>query len=165
MLIRHAGMDKIPAKFLKDVAYVSAYSMSNIIILTVKLFSWKIIIQGRHIKAIPKTTDIFHFQLQCPELLRNQCITNNNIILKGMTYSTNTSQVLEQYIFLFMSGLILIDFQKVFDTPDHKIFLKKMTCLGFKASVLKQPHPSNRTFCVSVKLSFLRKWDFNLQCP
>ena len=37
MLIRYVGIDQIPAKFLKDVAYVLTYSLPNIIILTLKL--------------------------------------------------------------------------------------------------------------------------------
>ena len=34
------------------------------------------------------------------------------------------------------TGMILIDFQKAFDTLDHDILLEKMECLGFKNLLL-----------------------------
>ena len=49
------------------------------------------------------------------------------------------------------TGTILIGVQKAFDTLDHQILLKKMTCLGFKISVIKwfESYISSRKFFVS----------------
>lgn len=49
-------------------------------------------------------------------------------------------------------GTILIQLQKAFDTLEHKIFLKKMTYLGFKTSIIKwfESYLRNRKFFVSV---------------
>ena len=48
--------------------------------------------------------------------------------------------------------MILIDFQRTFDTLDHKVLLQKMTCFGFKAPVIEwfESDLSNRNFFVSV---------------
>ena len=49
--------------------------------------------------------------------------------------------------------MILIDFQKAFDTLDHKIVLEKITCHGFKTPVIKcfKSYLSNRKFLVYVE--------------
>ena len=36
------------------------------------------------------------------------------------------------------AGMILIDLKKAFNTLDDKTLLEKMTCLGFKALVIKR---------------------------
>ena len=36
------------------------------------------------------------------------------------------------------TGMILIDLKKAFNTLDDKTLLEKMTCLGFKALVIKR---------------------------
>ena len=48
--------------------------------------------------------------------------------------------------------MILIDFQKAFDTLDHTVLLQKMECIGFKESVIKwfQSYLSNRKFFVTL---------------
>ena len=52
----------------------------------------------------------------------------------------------------FHTGMILIDFQKAFDTLDHTVLLQKMECIGFKESVIKwfQSYLSNRKFFVTL---------------
>ena len=76
-----------------------------------------------------------------------------------MVYSTNISEVLEIFCndsFSILNnleqlrefalsdidkgmhmGMILIDLQKTFNIMDHKILLEKMSCLGFKKSLIK----------------------------
>ena len=51
------------------------------------------------------------------------------------------------------TGMILIDIQKVFDTLDHNVLLKKMECVGFKKPVIKwfKSYFSNRKFFVSIE--------------
>ena len=55
-----------------------------------------------------------------------------------------------------MTGLILIDLQKAFDTIDHEILLQKMVHLQFSAqSVLWfKSYLTNRTFLVNVEKCF-----------
>ena len=50
------------------------------------------------------------------------------------------------------TGDFMIELQKTFDTPDHKVILDKMTCLGFKTPVIKwfESNLSNRKFLVSL---------------
>ena len=49
-------------------------------------------------------------------------------------------------------GTILIEILKAFDTLEHKIFLKKMTYLGFKTSIIKwfESYLQSKKFCVPV---------------
>ena len=56
-----------------------------------------------------------------------------------------------------LTGMILIDLQKAFDTIDHKILLQKMKYLHFSDSVIKwfKSYLENRTFSVQVETPFL----------
>ena len=58
-----------------------------------------------------------------------------------------------------LTGMILIDLQKAFDTIDHKILIKKMKCMGFNNDVTKwfESYLSKRMFSVDVKKVFLIK--------
>ena len=55
-----------------------------------------------------------------------------------------------------MTGLILIDLQKAFDTIDHDILLQKMVHLRFSAHTIMwfRSYLTNRTFLVNVEKSF-----------
>ena len=57
-----------------------------------------------------------------------------------------------------LTGMILIDLQKAFDTIDHKILIEKMKCMGF-SNVTKwfQCYLSKRMFSVHVENSFFDK--------
>ena len=52
----------------------------------------------------------------------------------------------------FLTGMILIDLQKAFDTIDHEILFQKMTHIGFSMEVIKwfKSYLSKRTFAVSI---------------
>ena len=67
----------------------------------------------------------------------------NNKILKGIDEG-------------LMTGLILIDLQKDFDTIDHKILLNKMTHMGFSMQSITwfSSYITNRTFLVNVEKTF-----------
>ena len=51
-----------------------------------------------------------------------------------------------------LTGMILIDLQKAFDTIDHKIFLEKLKCIGFSRNSIKwfKSYLSNRKFSVNI---------------
>ena len=53
-------------------------------------------------------------------------------------------------------GMILIDLQKAFDTIDHKIFIEKMSCLGFAESTIRwyKSYLTNKCFIVNVGKDF-----------
>ena len=55
-----------------------------------------------------------------------------------------------------MTGLILIDLEKTFDTIDHEILLQKMVHLQFSAQSILwfRSYLTNRTFLVNVEKSF-----------
>ena len=63
-----------------------------------------------------------------------------------------------------MTGMVLIDLQKAFDTIDHDILLKKMKLIGFSDTCIKwfQSYLINRVFFVSVEKSFSSEG--NLKC-
>ena len=66
-----------------------------------------------------------------------------------------------------LTGMILINLKKAFDALDHKILLKKMTCLGFKTPVIKwfEAFLSNRKLLVSVDDVFLEAGVLNCGVP
>ena len=51
-----------------------------------------------------------------------------------------------------LTGMVLIDLQKTFDTIDHSILLEKMSCLGFAGKMIAwyMSYLTNRSFIVSV---------------
>ena len=51
-----------------------------------------------------------------------------------------------------LTGMVLIDLQKAFDTIDHSILLKKMSCLGFAGKTIAwfTSYLTNRSFIVNV---------------
>ena len=55
-----------------------------------------------------------------------------------------------------VTGMILINLQKVFDTINHDILLKKLSIIGFSDHTVKwfQSYLSNRKFTVNLKYSF-----------
>ena len=60
----------------------------------------------------------------------------------------------------FLTGMILVDLQKAFDTLDHTVLLQKMGCLSFKESVIKwfQSYLSNRKFFCDTRKCLFRCW-------
>ena len=55
-----------------------------------------------------------------------------------------------------LTGMILIDLQKDFDTIDHKILIEKMSCFGFHESTIRwyESYLTNRCFIVNVGKDF-----------
>ena len=83
-------------------------------------------------------------------------------------YSTNTcllhltDKVRTGFEKGLLTGMVLIDLQKAFDTIDHGILLGKMNCLGFSNSTVVwfNSYLTNRSFIVNVgkEYSFPGKW-------
>ena len=76
-----------------------------------------------------------------------------------MNHSTDTSlsyltnKILIGFDSGLLTGMILIDLQKTFDTINHDISLKKMASLGFSNHSIKwfQSYLSDRSFRVNIK--------------
>ena len=91
-------------------------------------------------------------------------LTDNNILYKYQSgflknHSTDTSLsyltngILTVFDLGLLTGMILIDLQKAFDTINHDILLKKMTSLGFSNHSIRwfQSYLPNRSFRVNMK--------------
>ena len=75
-----------------------------------------------------------------PKHSTDTCLTLlNNNILNGIDRG-------------LLTGMILIDLQKAFDTIDHEIFLMKLECMGFGRSTILwfKSYLNNRTFRVNI---------------
>ena len=77
-------------------------------------------------------------------------------------HSTDTSlfflndKILEGFHDGLVTSMILIDLQKVFDTINHDILLKKLSIIGFSDHTVKwfESYLSNRKFMVNLENSF-----------
>ena len=67
--------------------------------------------------------------------------------------SNLTNKILTGFDSDLLTGIILIDLQKAFDTINHDILLKKMASLGFSNHSIKwfQSYLSDRSFRVNIK--------------
>ena len=70
----------------------------------------------------------------------------------------------------FMTGMILIDLQKIFDTIDHDALLQKLCTVGFSKHTVNcfQSYLSSRSFLVNLGINFSQSaccqmWPFS-QC-
>ena len=66
-----------------------------------------------------------------------------------------------------LTGMILIDLQKAFDTINHEIFFSKMTLLGFSQATISwyKSYLTNRTFFVNVEKNFSLPGDLTCGVP
>ena len=94
-------------------------------------------------------------------------LTDNNNIYKYQSgfrknHSTDTSlsyltdKILTGFDSGLLTGMILIDLQKAFDTINHDILLRKMASLGFSNHSIMwfQSYLSNRSFRVNIKSKY-----------
>ena len=94
-------------------------------------------------------------------------LNDNNILYKYQSgfrkyYSTDTClSYLNDKVQIgfeqgWMTGMILIDLQKAFDTIDHDILLDKMHCLGFSEPTMQwfRSYLTNRLFSVNLGNEF-----------
>ena len=97
-------------------------------------------------------------------------LTKKNILYKFQSvfrkfHSTNyclsylQDKVAKKFESGLLTGMILLDLQRVFDTIDHKILIEKMKCIGFSNDVTKwfECYLSKRMFSVHVENSFSDK--------
>ena len=66
-----------------------------------------------------------------------------------------------------LTGMILINLQKAFDTIDHKILIEKMSCLGFHESTIRwyKSYLTNMCFIVNVGKDFSSPGKLSCRVP
>ena len=169
-----AGIDDVSGRFLKDGADVLAIPITQICNLSIKLSHFPedckpaklkpLYKKGtktdpnnsRPISLLPIVSRIFE------KVIHNQTmeyLMDNNIIYKYQSgfrknHSTDTSlsyltdKILTGFDSGLLTGMILIDLQKAFDTINHDILLRKMASLGFSnhSIIWFQLYLSGRSF-------------------
>ena len=174
-----AGIDNIAGRFLKDGAPKLSIPIMQLFNLSIslstvpdksKIAKLKPLYKKgsktepknyRPISLLPLVSKLFektvHNQTQ-------QYLQEHKIIYKYQSgfrkhHSTNTclshlnNKILEGFDKGMVSGMILIDLQKAFDTIDHNILLKKMKFMGFADSTISwfRSYLTNRLFLVNIR--------------
>ena len=172
------GVDNLNSKFLKDGAKILASPIAQICNLSISSSSFPNSCKTAKIKPLYKKgckTDpqnyrpisilpvlskiierVIHEQTQ-------SFLTRNNILFKFQSgfrpsHSTDTclsflnDKILKGFDSGLLTGMILIDLQKAFDTIDHEILFTKMKYLGFSNHSINwfKSYFANRTFKVNV---------------
>ena len=179
---KSAGIDSLTGKFLKEGAPVLAAPITNLINLSISLSSFpddcKIAklkpLYKKEAKTKPKNYRPISLLPLISKIIeriihdQTQVFLDENKILftyqSGFRkhYSTDTclsyltDRVRNGFEKGSLTGMILIDLQKAFDTIDHKILTEKMSCLGFAESTIRwyKSYLTNRYFIVNVGNDF-----------
>ena len=179
---KSAGIDNLTGKFLKEGAPVLAAPITNLINLSISLSSFpddcKIAklkpLYKKEAKTKPKNYRPISLLPLISKIIeriihdQTQVFLDENKILftyqSGFRkhYSTDTclsyltDRVRNGFEKGSLTGMILIDLQKAFDTIDHKILTEKMSCLGFAESTIRwyKSYLTNRYFIVNVGNDF-----------
>ena len=179
---KSAGIDNLTGRFLKEGALVLASPITDLVNLSISLSLFpddcKIAklkpLYKKEAKTKPKNyrpisllpllskiiERIIHDQTQ-------EFLDKNNILYKYQSgfrkhHSTDTclSYLTDKVKIGFeeglLTGMVLIDFQKAFDTIDHSILLEKMSCLGFAGKTIAwyTSYLTDRSFIVNVGKEF-----------
>ena len=175
-----AGKDKVSRRILKDGADVLGILITQICNLSIKLsHSPKdckvaklkpLYKKGtktdpktfRPISLLPIVSKIFEKVIHDQTM---EYLTDKDILYKYQSgfrknHSTDTSlsyltnKILTGFDSGLLTGMILIDLQKAFDTINHDILPKKMASLGFSNHSIKwfQSYLSGRRFPVNIKI-------------
>ena len=175
---KSAGIDNLTGKFLKEGTPVLASPITDLVNLSISLSLFpddcKIAklkpLYKKEAKTEPKNyrpipllpllskiiERIIHNQTQ-------EFLDKNNILYRYQSgfrnhHSTDTclSYLTDKVKIGFeeglLTGMVLIDLQKAFDTIDHSILLEKMSCLGFAGKTIAwfTSYLTNRSFIVNV---------------
>ena len=188
-----AGLDNIAGRFLKEGATVLAIPVTQICNLSIltsvfpnkckqaklkPLFKKGITTEPKNyrpISLLPLISKIIekviHDQTQ-------KYLDEKNILYTYQSgfrpnHSTNsclsylTNKVQQGFDRGMLTGMVLIDLQKAFDTIDHQILLKKMKYIGFSTSTIEwfRSYLQNRTFLVHVEDAYSTPGDLACGVP
>ena len=157
-----ADIDNLTGKFLKDGTDILARPISQLCNLSFKLGSFPRSCKIAKVKPLFKKGSKTNPQNYRPisllpilskiieRIIHDQTqefLSKNKILYRFQSgfqknYSTNTclghltDKITTRFEKGLFTGMILIDLQKVFDTIDHQILIKKMKYLGFSKNVL-----------------------------
>ena len=175
---KSAGIDNMASKFLKEGASALASPITDLCNLSILLSSFpddcKIAklkpLYKKEAKTKPKNyrpiclLPLISKVIEKVILNQTQNFLDTNMILYSYQsgfrkhYSTDTclsyltDKVQTGFEKGLLTGMVLIDLQKAFDTIDHGILLDKMNCLGFSNSTVASfnSYLTNRSFVVDV---------------
>ena len=174
-----AGVDKLSGRFLKDGANILAKSISTLCNLSISQGVFSNACKVAKLKPIfkkGKKTDPSNYrpisllqsiskiierviQDQINAFLSDEDILYNYRAGFRGNHSTNlclsflTGKVLKGFDKGLLTGMILIDLQKAFDTIDHEILLQKLKAIKFSESTIKwfKSYLSERIFLVNIE--------------
>ena len=177
-----AGLDQISGKFLKDGARILAKPISELCNLSITLGSFSNAFKIAKVKPLfkkgSKTVPSNYRPISLLSLLSKvfervvldqteEFLSLNKILYDYQSgfrknHSTDTclsflnDKILKGFDDGLVTGMILIDLQKAFDTINHDILLKKLSIIGFSDHTVKwfQSYLSNRKFMVNLENSF-----------
>ena len=188
-----AGIDGLAGKFLKDGAPYLSSPITQLCNLTITLSAFPEKCKIAKLKPMFKkgsTTEpknyrpisllplisklierVIHDQIQ-------KYLSNQEILYKYQSgfrsgHSTDTclsylnDKILKSFDEGKITGMILIDLQKAFDTINHKILLDKLVYLGFSKTAILwlKSYISNRSFIVNVENDYSDPGDLNCGVP
>ena len=173
-----AGIDDLSGRFLKDGSRVLSKPISELCNLSIKLGSFPdsckiakskpLFTKGsetnpsnyRPIPLLPLISKIIEKLIheQTSSFLSNNEILYNHQSGFRKNHSTDScptflhDKILKGFDKGLMTGMILIDLQKAFDTIDHDILLKKLSAIGFSNHTIGwfKSYLSNRLFRVNL---------------
>ena len=176
------GMDSITGRFLRDGAAVLALPISQLCNLSISSSTFPNSCKMAKLKPIFKKGSKTDPQNYRPISLlpiiskviekvihdqTNRFLTKNNILYKFQSgfrrnHSTDSclsylnDKILKGFDSGLLTGMILIDLQKAFDTIDHGVLLDKMIHLRFKKQTISwfRSYLANRTFKVNINEAF-----------
>ena len=178
-IFKAAGVDKLSGRFLKDGANILAKPISTLCNLSTsqgvfpnacKVAKLEPIFKKgkktdpsnyRPISLLPSISKIIErvIQDQTNVFLSDEDILYNYQSCFRGNHSTNlclsflTDEVLKRFDEGLLTGMILIDLEKAFDTIDHEILLQKLKAIKFSESTIKwfKSYLSERIFLVNIK--------------
>ena len=179
------GIDNLSGRILKDRSKVLATPLAQICNLSIKLSTVPDECKIAKLKPLykkGKKTDPKNYRpisllpvisKILEKIIHDQAmdiVTKKNILYRFQSgfrkfHSTDScllylqDKVSKEFDSGLLTGMILIDLQKAFDTIDHKILIEKMKCMGFSNGVTKwfECYLSKRMFSVHVENSFSDK--------
>ena len=186
-------MDNLAGKFLKEGASVLVTPVTAICNLSIKLSAFPDKCKFAKLKPLFKKGSKTEAKNYRPISLlpliskiierviydqTQNFLDKNEVIYKYQSgfrsnHSTNSclsylsNKVLTSFDQGMLTGMILIDLQKAFDTIDHEILLQKMNYLGFSDPTIKwfESYLSNRIFKVNVGDEYSGPGDLSCGVP
>ena len=175
-----AGIDKLSGRFLKDGADILAKPVSALCNLSISRGVFPSACKVAKLKPIfkkGKKTDPSNYRLisLLPVISKiiekvvhdqtNAFLSDENILYNYQSgfranHSTNlclsflTDKVLKGFDEGLLTGIILIDLQKAFDTVDHEILLQKLKAIRFSKGTKQwfRSYLSERIFLVNIEI-------------